>query len=203
MASQGLPPSSLPYAFILPQTIHPVFNTQPIALSGGRDSSFIPDSVGNPGVMPRRAIFQQNPESGKPQTEQCGYQEVIPSNLGLIPNKGKAILAKDADGKFPDPHCTNTYLGSKRLKSHLLRHKLVPERHAYNALDLPSYYPKLTILNTGDRPYWCILCNNSFSRSDILNAHFTSCELQRGNYWSNSPLASRGSHQEEPQACVG
>ena len=31
------------------------------------------------------------------------------------------IPAKDADGKFPCPHCNKTYLHAKHLKRHLLR----------------------------------------------------------------------------------
>jgi hypothetical protein len=35
--------------------------------------------------------------------------------------KGTVIPQKDADGKFPCPHCTKTYLHAKHLKRHLLR----------------------------------------------------------------------------------
>lgn len=37
--------------------------------------------------------------------------------------KGAIIPQKDADGKFPCPHCTKTYLHAKHLKRHLLRRK--------------------------------------------------------------------------------
>lgn len=37
--------------------------------------------------------------------------------------KHAPIPAKDADGKFPCPHCTKTYLHAKHLKRHLLRRK--------------------------------------------------------------------------------
>ena len=37
--------------------------------------------------------------------------------------KGAAIPQKDADGKFPCPHCTKSYLHAKHLKRHLLRRK--------------------------------------------------------------------------------
>ena len=37
--------------------------------------------------------------------------------------KGTIIPQKDADGKFPCPHCTKTYLHAKHLKRHLLRRK--------------------------------------------------------------------------------
>lgn len=39
--------------------------------------------------------------------------------------KHAPIPAKDADGKFPCPHCTKTYLHAKHLKRHLLRRKSI------------------------------------------------------------------------------
>lgn len=42
---------------------------------------------------------------------------------GTGSTKNAAIPAKDADGKFPCPHCTKTYLHAKHLKRHLLRRK--------------------------------------------------------------------------------
>jgi len=40
---------------------------------------------------------------------------------GTGSTKNAMIPAKDADGKFPCPHCTKTYLHAKHLKRHLLR----------------------------------------------------------------------------------
>jgi len=80
------------------------------------------------------------------------------------------IPQKDADGKFPCPHCTKTYLHAKHLKRHLLRH-------------------------TGDRPYMCVLCRDTFSRSDILKRHFQKCSIRRGN-------PTGASHLSHPQAHV-
>ncbi|THY95815.1 hypothetical protein D6C92_04207 [Aureobasidium pullulans] len=74
------------------------------------------------------------------------------------------IPAKDADGKFPCPHCNKTYLHAKHLKRHLLRH-------------------------TGDRPYMCHLCKDTFSRSDILKRHFQKCSIRRGNPTGANHLA--------------
>ena len=39
--------------------------------------------------------------------------------------KNAMIPPKDADGKFPCPHCTKTYLHAKHLKRHLLRRKFL------------------------------------------------------------------------------
>ncbi|ODA76329.1 hypothetical protein RJ55_08174 [Drechmeria coniospora] len=84
--------------------------------------------------------------------------------------KSTVIPVKDADGKFPCPHCTKTYLHAKHLKRHLLRH-------------------------TGDRPYMCVLCRDTFSRSDILKRHFQKCSIRRGN-------PTGASHLSHPQAHV-
>lgn len=49
---------------------------------------------------------------------------------GTGSTKNAMIPAKDADGKFPCPHCTKTYLHAKHLKRHLLRRKclsIVPD----------------------------------------------------------------------------
>lgn len=45
--------------------------------------------------------------------------------------KSTVIPVKDADGKFPCPHCTKTYLHAKHLKRHLLRRE-------FHRLDRPS-----------------------------------------------------------------
>ncbi|KAL2165878.1 hypothetical protein VTG60DRAFT_3692 [Thermothelomyces hinnuleus] len=66
------------------------------------------------------------------------------------------IPQKDANGKFPCPHCTKTYLHAKHLKRHLLRH-------------------------TGEKLYMCILCRDPFDRSDVLKRHFIKCAERRGN----------------------
>ncbi|KAM3563487.1 hypothetical protein MY1884_000694 [Beauveria asiatica] len=89
---------------------------------------------------------------------------------GTTAAKNTVIPVKDADGKFPCPHCTKTYLHAKHLKRHLLRH-------------------------TGDRPYMCVLCRDTFSRSDILKRHFQKCSIRRGN-------PTGASHLSHPQAHV-
>jgi hypothetical protein len=57
-----------------------------------------------------------------------GRRGILPSAPGrpaVQAGSGKNALipAKDADGKFPCPHCTKTYLHAKHLKRHLLRRK--------------------------------------------------------------------------------
>src|ERR1700760_4927781 len=49
--------------------------------------------------------------------------------------------------------------------------------------------PLLICLDTGDRPYMCVLCNDTFSRSDILKRHFQKCSIRRGNPTGANHLA--------------
>ncbi|PGG99747.1 hypothetical protein AJ79_08436 [Helicocarpus griseus UAMH5409] len=121
-----------------------------------------------------------------PRTQVVGSQgrrgilPSVPGRAAAITNgangTGKtAIPAKDADGKFPCPHCNKTYLHAKHLKRHLLRH-------------------------TGDRPYMCVLCKDTFSRSDILKRHFQKCSLRRGNPTGVSHLSHPHAHLKKAQA---
>lgn len=43
--------------------------------------------------------------------------------------------------------------------------------------------------DTGDRPYTCGLCKDTFSRSDILKRHFQKCSQRRGNPTGQSHLS--------------
>jgi hypothetical protein len=61
------------------------------------------------GSQGRRGILPSAP--GRPAVSQTG------TGTG----KNAMVPAKDADGKFPCPHCTKTYLHAKHLKRHLLR----------------------------------------------------------------------------------
>ncbi|KKA27357.1 hypothetical protein TD95_003209 [Thielaviopsis punctulata] len=111
------------------------------------------------GSQGRRGILPSAP--GRPSVSQMGA-------------KGTIIPQKDADGKFPCPHCTKTYLHAKHLKRHLLRH-------------------------TGDRPYMCVLCRDTFSRSDILKRHFQKCSIRRGNPTGVSHLSHPQAHVKKNQ----
>lgn len=95
------------------------------------------------GVMPQPGMsspYSQSPmmpQNMLPETEQPthvvgsqGRRGILPSAPGrpAPPAAGTVtktqIPQKDADGKFPCPHCTKTYLHAKHLKRHLLRRKL-------------------------------------------------------------------------------
>lgn len=115
-----------------------------------------------------------------------GRRGILPSAPGRPPvsanglngsPKGAQMPVKDADGKFPCPNCTKTYLHAKHLKRHMLRH-------------------------TGDRPYMCVLCNDTFSRSDILKRHFQKCSVRRGNPTGASHLSNPAAHLKKSQAAA-
>jgi len=59
---------------------------------------------------------------------QQGRRGILPSAPGRpAPTSGKPVIpVKDADGKFPCPNCTKTYLHAKHLKRHMLRRRSHP-----------------------------------------------------------------------------
>ncbi|MCJ1437834.1 hypothetical protein MMC27_007221 [Xylographa pallens] len=138
--------------------------TQPFASSSsGQEQEEMPrthvvGSQGRRGILPSAA--------GRP---------VAITKEGTSSTKSSIVPIKDADGKFPCPHCNKTYLHAKHLKRHLLRH-------------------------TGDRPYSCILCNDTFSRSDILKRHFQKCSIRRGNPTGATHLSNSQSHLKRQSA---
>ncbi|TPX14977.1 uncharacterized protein E0L32_004807 [Thyridium curvatum] len=183
---------------MLPQTTTTMSHPQPIAPApspGARGPPVLrPMPTG--GVMPQQGMqspYGQSPlmpqPSMLPEGEQPthvvgsqGRRGILPSAPGrpAAPAAGTAgakaqVPQKDADGKFPCPHCTKTYLHAKHLKRHLLRH-------------------------TGDRPYMCVLCRDTFSRSDILKRHFQKCSIRRGNPTGASHLSHPHAHVKKNPA---
>ncbi|PNY22150.1 Zinc finger protein klf1 [Tolypocladium capitatum] len=178
---------------MMPQTTTAASHPQPIAPApaGGRGPPVLrPMPPG--GIMPQPGVSSpygpgslmqpnpvlQDPEQPTHVVGSQGRRGILPSApgrpaapaAGTGAAKSTVIPVKDADGKFPCPHCTKTYLHAKHLKRHLLRH-------------------------TGDRPYMCVLCRDTFSRSDILKRHFQKCSIRRGN-------PTGASHLSHPQAHV-
>ncbi|KAG6029727.1 hypothetical protein E4U19_000791 [Claviceps sp. Clav32 group G5] len=170
-ASHPQPIAPAPHGGRAPPVLRPMPPGGLMAQPGGVSSPY------GPGQM-----MQPNPVLGEGEhpTHVVGSQGrrgILPSAPGrpAAPTAGTGaksniIPVKDADGKFPCPHCTKTYLHAKHLKRHLLRH-------------------------TGDRPYMCVLCRDTFSRSDILKRHFQKCSIRRGN-------PTGASHLSHPQAHV-
>ncbi|KAI2077186.1 hypothetical protein LOZ35_006836, partial [Ophidiomyces ophidiicola] len=168
-----LPPASAAQAY-----------PQPIAPAPPRDRrpDFAPFAAAvAPDLPPNPAQFIPKERTQVVGTQ--GRRGILPSVPGRAAvangangaSKASVTPAKDADGKFPCPHCNKTYLHAKHLKRHLLRH-------------------------TGDRPYMCVLCKDTFSRSDILKRHFQKCSLRRGNPTGVSHLSHPHAHLKRAQA---
>lgn len=138
-------PSYATSSAMLPQTTTAASHPQPIAPapSSARGPPVLrPMPAG--GVMPQPGMnspYGQSPlvaqqtmlSEGDQPTHVVGSQGrrgILPSAPGrpaaTAAGAGAAksqIPQKDADGKFPCPHCTKTYLHAKHLKRHLLRRK--------------------------------------------------------------------------------
>lgn len=54
--------------------------------------------------------------------------------------KSTTVPTKDADGKFPCPYCSKTYLHAKHLKRHLLRRESGCNTDSVRSLILPRYW---------------------------------------------------------------
>ncbi|KAL2003782.1 hypothetical protein VTN02DRAFT_2276 [Thermoascus thermophilus] len=202
--SNQQPQSQQPQQFQSPHTLLPPTSNaqsypQPIAPAPPRDRrpdfASMPSGAfsypdGKPHVWTSEMANGSSPFAAKepPRTQVVGSQGrrgILPSVPGraAVTNgvngaaKNTTIPAKDADGKFPCPHCNKTYLHAKHLKRHLLRH-------------------------TGDRPYMCVLCKDTFSRSDILKRHFQKCSLRRGNPTGASHLSHPQAHLKRSQAAA-
>ena len=84
------------------------------------------------GQLGQQPSFMQNEEAPTHVVGSQGRRGILPSAPGRPnpPAQGSAqstksmIPQKDADGKFPCPHCNKTYLHAKHLKRHLLRRTL-------------------------------------------------------------------------------
>lgn len=109
-----------------------------------------PMSYGQPLLSQPHALPNTEPEPTHVVGQQ-GRRGVLPSAPGrAAPGSAKTLIPqKDADGKFPCPHCTKTYLHAKHLKRHLLRRK-------YPILLLLS-----NIANSKKTPAIDLICANS------------------------------------------
>lgn len=112
-------------------------------------------SAGQLGQLGQQPSFLQNEEAPTHVVGSQGRRGILPSAPGRPnpPAQGTAqatksmIPQKDADGKYPCPHCNKTYLHAKHLKRHLLRresisftcstHCLTWYRHWRSAVHVP------------------------------------------------------------------
>lgn len=140
---QGYPATSA----MMPQTTTAAVHPQPIAPApspGGRVPPVLrpmpaAGQMPQPGMnspygqsplMPQPSMLPPDGEQPTHVVGSQGRRGVLPSAPGRPPAPAAGsgatktqIPQKDADGKFPCPHCTKTYLHAKHLKRHLLRRK--------------------------------------------------------------------------------
>ena len=131
---------------MMPQTTTAASHPQPIAPApvGGRGPPVLrpmpPGGLMQPGVnSPYGPGPLMQPNSGMQDSDQPTHVVGSQGRRGILPSapgrpaapaagtgaaKSTVIPVKDADGKFPCPHCTKTYLHAKHLKRHLLRREL-------------------------------------------------------------------------------
>ncbi|KAI0152214.1 fungal-specific transcription factor domain-containing protein [Hypoxylon sp. NC0597] len=154
---------------------------RPMPAGGVMPQTGLPSPYSGSPMMPHQQSLLQDNEQPTHVVGSQGRRGILPSApgrpaapTGSGASKNTVIPQKDADGKFPCPHCTKTYLHAKHLKRHLLRH-------------------------TGDRPYMCVLCRDTFSRSDILKRHFQKCSIRRGNPTGVSHLSHPQAHVKKQQ----
>ncbi|KAK8092691.1 fungal-specific transcription factor domain-containing protein [Apiospora kogelbergensis] len=200
---QGSPPQAYPQmanGFDLPHQAHGAtlnelprtsmfkFHPQPMDPAPVLRSDIL-SPVPDRSNTPEGGIFSPDTQSSLiPRNQSACQEDEQPINMvklrryGIFPTVPQSVVSssatisettvvpqKDAYGKFPCPHCTKTYIHVKHLKRHLLRH-------------------------TGDRPYMCVLCRDTFSRSDILKRHFLKCSITKGNPTGASHLSHLGAH---------
>ena len=129
----SLPSHALPYdqnhASALTQTSLPDIRSLPLSsinqppiLSTGYDSapSFsVQGSTLEPSESPRTHVVGSQGRRGiLPSAAGRPAAATVEGNLSA---KTSVVPNKDADGKYPCPHCNKTYLHAKHLKRHLLR----------------------------------------------------------------------------------
>ena len=119
----SIPPSTAPAGL-------PAIRPMPSGVVGGAPNG--PPglaSAGQLGPMGQQPQYLQADDAPTHVVGSQGRRGILPSAPGRpnAPTQGNAqssksmIPQKDADGKYPCPHCNKTYLHAKHLKRHLLR----------------------------------------------------------------------------------
>lgn len=126
---------------MMPQTTGPGSHPQPIAPAPAGRGPPVLRPMPPGGLMPQTNVSSpygnsmMQPNGVLPEGEQPTHVVGSQGRRGILPSapgrpaapaagsgaKNTVIPVKDADGKFPCPHCTKTYLHAKHLKRHLLR----------------------------------------------------------------------------------
>lgn len=103
--------------------------------------------------------FMQNEEAPTHVVGSQGRRGILPSapgrpnaTAGGLGGSTKAMsLQKDADGKFPCPHCNKTYLHAKHLKRHMLRRKYSLTTRRESTLTLSRHWRQTILLPSVQR----------------------------------------------------
>ena len=101
-----MPPGGVSGQIGLPSMSSAQFGNQPAFMQNEEAPTHVVGSQGRRGILPSAPGRPNPPAQGATQ-----------STKSMIPQK-------DADGKYPCPHCNKTYLHAKHLKRHLLRRKI-------------------------------------------------------------------------------
>lgn len=102
---------------------------RPMPTGGVNGSMHGLPSLSAAGQMGQQPSFMQNEEAPTHVVGSQGRRGILPTApgrpnppaQGTAANAKSMIPQKDADGKYPCPHCNKTYLHAKHLKRHLLR----------------------------------------------------------------------------------
>jgi len=129
-SSSMMPNSStaMSHTPIAPAPMHNNRIPQPLRPMPAHGLQHMPGSMGSP-YGQNNMLSQLEMEPPTHVVGSQGRRGILPSAPGRPAvsatgtGKNAMIPAKDADGKFPCPHCTKTYLHAKHLKRHLLRRK--------------------------------------------------------------------------------
>jgi hypothetical protein len=124
-------PNAQPSSAVSASTTLPTLRPMPTGGVNGVASHGLPVLPGTDqlGVVGQQPPFVQSEEIPTHVVGSQGRRGILPSAPGRPnpPVQGSAqatkslVPQKDADGKFPCPHCNKTYLHAKHLKRHLLR----------------------------------------------------------------------------------
>lgn len=131
MSQSMMPPSSTAMAGSMPSSTSarlPDLHPRP------QDGSSLLAQLQHGGVH-NMMVPQPNPQDPEPThvVGQQGRRGILPSAPGRAPgNVRSTVPVKDADGKYPCPHCNKTYQHAKHLKRHLLRRKSISVAVAVN-----------------------------------------------------------------------
>lgn len=103
---------------------------RPMPAGGVMPQQGLPSPYSGSPMMPHQQSMMQDSDQPTHVVGSQGRRGILPSApgrpaapTGSGASKNTVIPQKDADGKFPCPHCTKTYLHAKHLKRHLLRRK--------------------------------------------------------------------------------